>query len=113
MMFAIFVTIEVKPEHVNEFTEATLIEARGTVAGEPGVFQFHMMIGEDRPNVFYFFEVFKDVEAWKTHQETENFKVWRAKVDHMYAKSAVRINMRTVFPSEAGLEKQKAGLTNW
>ena len=27
-MFSIFVTIEVKPEHVDEFIEATVIEAR-------------------------------------------------------------------------------------
>ena len=112
-MFGIFVTIEVKPEHVKEFIEATVIEARGTVAGEPGVFQFHMSTDEDRPNLFYFFEIFRDVAAWKAHQETENFKVWRGTVAHMFAKNPEPISMRTIFPSEAGLEKQKAGLVNW
>ncbi len=112
-MFGIFVTIEIKPEHIEEFIEATVIEARGTVSGEPDVLQFHMSIDEDRPSVFYFFEIFRDVVAWNAHRETENFKVWREKVEHMFAKSPERISMRTVFPSEAGLEKQKAGLIDW
>ena len=85
-MFAIFVTIEVKPEHVEEFIEATVIEGRGTVGGEQGVFQFHMLTDEDRPNVFCFFEIFRDAAAWETHRETENFKIWRARVEPMFAK---------------------------
>ena len=113
-MFAIFVKIEVKLEHVKEFTEAAMIEAQGTVSGEPGVFQFHMLVHEKRPEVFYFFEIFRDAAAWETHRETENFKAWRAKVEPMLAKTPERISsMRTVFPSEAGLEKQKAGLLDW
>ncbi len=112
-MFAIFVTIEVKPEHIKEFTEATVVEARGTVGGEADVFQFHMLTDENRPNVFYFFEIFRDAAAWEAHRETENFRIWRARVEHMFAKNAERINMRTVFPSEGGLEKQKAALIDW
>ncbi len=113
-MFAIFVTIEVKPEHVEEFIEATVIEGRGTVGGEQGIFQFHMLTDKYDPNVFCFFEIFRDTAAWETHRETENFKIWRARVEPMFARSPERIKtMRTVFPSEAGLEKQKAGLIDW
>ena len=36
-MYAIFGVINVKPEHVRAFKEATIREARGTVRDEPGV----------------------------------------------------------------------------
>lgn len=52
-MYAIFGVIDVKPEHVRAFTEATIREARGVVSDEPGVFQFHILVDADTPTRFY------------------------------------------------------------
>jgi (4S)-4-hydroxy-5-phosphonooxypentane-2,3-dione isomerase len=113
-MYAIFGVINVKPEHVRAFREATIHEARGTVRDEPGVFQFHILTEADTPNRFYYFEIFRDEEAAEAHGETENFKTWRATVEGVLDGKTQRIsNMRTVFPSDQGLEKQKAGLLDW
>jgi (4S)-4-hydroxy-5-phosphonooxypentane-2,3-dione isomerase len=113
-MYAIFGVINVKPEHVRAFREATIHEARGTVRDEPGVFQFHILTDADTPNRFYYFEIFRDEEAAEAHGETENFKTWRATVEGVLDGKTQRIsNMRTVFPSDQGLEKQKAGLLDW
>ena len=73
-MHAIFGVIDVKPEHVRAFREATIREARGTVRDEPSVFQFHILTDADTSTRFYYFEIFRDAAAAEAHWETENFK---------------------------------------
>ena len=112
-MYSIFVIINVKPEHRETFVKASTVEARGTISGEPGVYQFHMLADETNPNRFYFFEIFRDEEAVKTHWETENFKIWWDTVEEMIDGDTELVStMRTIFPSVKGLEKQKPGLMN-
>ena len=113
-MYAIFGVINVKPEHVRAFTEATIRVSRGTVRDEPGVVQYHILADADTPSRFYFFEIFRDEAAAEAHWETENFKTWRATVEDMLDGEIRRTStMRPVFPSDQGLEKQKAGLLDW
>ena len=110
-MYAIFGAINVKPEHVGAFQEATIHEARGTVRDEPGVFQFHILADADTPRRFYYFEIFRDEAAAEAHWATENFTTWWATVEGMLDGGTQRIStMQTLFPSDQGLEKQKAGL---
>lgn len=112
-MYAIFGVINVKLEHVAVFREATIRAARGTVSDEPGVFQFHILTDADTPNRFYYFEIFRDEAAAKAHWETENFKIWFSTVEGMLVEETQRIStMQTLFPSDQGLEKQKAGLVD-
>ena len=113
-MYAIFGAIDVKPEPVGSFTEATIREARGTVRDEPGVFQCHILVDADTPGRFYYFEIFRDEAAAEAHWETENFKAWHATVEDMLDGEVQRIStMRPVFPSDQGLEQQRAGLADW
>ena len=44
-MYAIFGVINVRPEDIPAFREATIHEAQDTVDNEPGFFQFHILIG--------------------------------------------------------------------
>jgi (4S)-4-hydroxy-5-phosphonooxypentane-2,3-dione isomerase len=113
-MYAIFSVLNVRPEHVRAFREATIREARGTVRDEPGVFQFHILTDAATPTRFYYFEIYRDEAAAKAHWETENFKTYSAAVAGMLDGEVQRIStMRPVFPSDHGLEQQKAGLLDW
>lgn len=113
-MYSIFVSINVKPEHVDGFRKASLAEAKGTISGEPGVFQFHMLDDKDNPNRFYFFEIFEDEAAIDAHWQTENFRTWWDRIQPMLEGPPERLaTMRTIFPSTEGLRKQKPGLSNW
>jgi quinol monooxygenase YgiN len=113
-VYAIFGVINVKPEHVPAFTEATIREARGTVRDEPGVVQFHILADANTPTRFYFFEIFRDEAAAEAHWATANFTTWRATVEAMLDGEIERTStMRPVFPSDHGLEQQKAGLLAW
>jgi autoinducer 2-degrading protein len=113
-MYSILVAINIKPDYRDAFIEASIAEAKGSVKGEPGIFQFQMAVDEANPNRFYFFEIFKNEAAAKDHWETEVFKTWWNTVEEMFDGGTERIcTMRTIFPSVSGLEKQKPGLMNW
>ena len=55
-MYSIFVTIDVKPEHVEEFTQASFGDARGSVRDEPGCFRFDINQDQEIPGRFYLYE---------------------------------------------------------
>jgi quinol monooxygenase YgiN len=113
-VLAFFGITNVKPEYVKAFTDATISEARVTVSGEPGVFQFHILADKDNPDRFYYFEIFRDEDAAKTHWETENFKTWWSTVESMLDGEMQKVStMQTVFPSDEELEIQKAAILNW
>jgi quinol monooxygenase YgiN len=113
-MYSIFVAINVKSEHRESFIEASITEAQGAISGEPGLFQFQMLVDDSNPNRFYFYEIFKDEKAAENHWETDVFKTWWNAVEGMFdGKPETICAMRTIFPSNSGLEKQKPGLMNW
>ena len=109
-MYAILVAINVKPEYRDSFIKA----AKGSVRGEPEIYQFQMLVDETDPNRFYFYEIFRDEKANESHWETDAFKAWWNTVEEMFDGETERIcTMRTIFPSVTGLEKQKPGQINW
>ena len=113
-MYALFGVINVKPEHIPAFREAIFRTAQDTVNDEPGVFQFHILTDAATPTRFSYFEIFRDEAAAEAHWETENFTTWRAAVEDMLDREIqLTSTMRPVFPSDQGLEKQKAGLLDW
>lgn len=113
-MFSIFVAINVKPEHREAFVEASIAEARGSIQGEPGLFQFQILADESDQNRFYFYEIFRDENAAKQHWETNVFKTWWNTVEGMIDGEIETISkMRTIFPSVSGLEQQKPALLSW
>ena len=75
---------------------------------EEGCFRFDIMRDSEKPNRFYFYEVFRDESASEAHWRTQNFKRWEQAVDGMVeGKHDETIRMQTVYPSERGLELQK------
>ena len=113
-MFSILVAINIKPEQRNAFIEASTTEAQGSVKGEPELFQFQMLVDDTNPNRFYFFEIFKNEDAFNFHLKTEVFKTWWNTVEEMFDGEPERTcTMRTIFPSVSGLKKQKPGLMHW
>ena len=83
-MYSILVAINVKPEYRDSFIKASIAEAQGSVSGEPEIFQFQMLVDETNPNRFYFFEIFRDEKANKSHWETDAFKAWWNTVEEIF-----------------------------
>ena len=112
-MFAIFVTIDIKPDCVEEFTEASFGDAQGSVRDEPGCFRFDILKDIENPNRFYLYEVYTDEAAFEAHQQTPHFNKWFSTVQEMLVGELQIVNMNTVFPSDEGWESQKPALLNW
>ena len=112
-MFAIFVTINVKPECVEEFTEASFGDGQGSVRDEPGCFRFDINADAEIPTRFYLYEVYRDEAAFQAHTQAPHFLKWRAAVADMFDGETSKVTMETVFPSDSGWEQQKPGLVKW
>ena len=54
-MFAIFATINIKPGLADEFAQAGLADAQGSVRDEPGCFRFDILRDTENPNRFYLY----------------------------------------------------------
>ena len=112
-MYSIFVTINVKPERIGEFMAASLGDAQGSTRDEPGCFRFDIHQDVEVPSRFYLHEVYRDEAAFQAHLEALHFIEWRDKVRPYFDGDIQKIEMKTVFPSDEGWEKQKPGLVNW
>ncbi|MEI4235175.1 putative quinol monooxygenase [Roseovarius sp. D22-M7] len=113
-MLGRFFAVKIRPEHRQEFLEASLFGAQSAISEERDVFQFHFMEDASRSNRFYFYEVYRDESALHTHWETEVFKTWWAKIQHMLDGEVKTIaQMHSLFPTSKGFEAQKPGLLQW
>lgn len=91
------VTVHVKPEHVAEFTAATLDNHNGTRL-EPGNIRFDVLQGSDDPARFMLYEVFENQDAVEAHRLTSHYKIWRTKVEPWMAAPRVGLWHQPIAP---------------
>ena len=106
-MFALFVTIKIKPEFRERYIEAALGDAIGSVRDEPGCLRFDVLQDKNDPNTIYFYEIYVDEAAFQYHTTTPHIKKWRDTVVGWAESSAVRAT--TIFPVDADWRKQGLG----
>lgn len=75
-MYVVSVRIQVKPEHVEAFIAATRDNHRGT-RREPGNLRFDLVRAVDDPARFLLYEVYHDEAAFRAHQQTAHYFLWR------------------------------------
>lgn len=100
-MLVVHVQVHVKPESVEAFRQATLVNARASVR-EPGIARFDVLQQADNPTRFVLVEVYRDVEATARHKETAHYAVWRDAVAPWMAEPRVSVKFSNVFPDDAG-----------
>jgi autoinducer 2-degrading protein len=97
-MIAMWVKARIKPEQRKRFLEAIEIDALGSERDETGCYRFNVLQDEQDPNVYYFYEVYKDQAALEAHRTMPHYATWRAAADTLDgATQATRC--ATVFPS--------------
>jgi quinol monooxygenase YgiN len=96
-MLTLVVHILIKAEHVEDFRQATIENARNSLQ-EPGVVQFDVLQQSDDPTRFVLYEVYRDTAATVAHKETAHYRAWAAKVDHMFAEPRTRALYNKVYP---------------
>jgi (4S)-4-hydroxy-5-phosphonooxypentane-2,3-dione isomerase len=100
-MLVVLVSVNVKPDRVGDFTQATLINAKASV-GEPGIARFDVLQQQDDPCRFTLVEVYRTLDAPAAHKETSHYKTWRDAVEGMMAEPRRSTKLENVFPDDSG-----------
>jgi autoinducer 2-degrading protein len=77
-MLAMWVKVRVKPEGRERFLKAIEVDALGSERDEPGCLRFNVLHDQQDPNVYYFYEVYRDEAALEAHRAAPHYAVWRA-----------------------------------
>ena len=99
-LLIVHVHVQVKPEHVAAFREATLANARASVK-EPGIARFDTIQQRDYPTRFVLVEIYRTAEAPAAHKETAHYAVWRDAVAPMMAVPRTSVKFENVFPEDS------------
>jgi autoinducer 2-degrading protein len=106
-MLAIWVKVRVKPEARERFLKAIEVDALGSERDEPGCLRFNVLNDQKDPNVYYFYEVYRDEAALEAHRAAPHYAVWRAAADTLYG-PAEAIRVQPVFPAAPAYWEGKA-----
>ncbi|MDH3346114.1 MAG: antibiotic biosynthesis monooxygenase [Kiritimatiellaceae bacterium] len=98
-MLAVHVNIQVKPDVIDAFVEATKVNAEKSLQ-EPGIARFDVVQDRDDPTHFVLVEVYKDADAPALHKETAHYAIWRDTVADMMAVPRSSIKFETLYPKD-------------
>lgn len=75
-MHVTIVHVQVKPEHVHDFIEASRLNHGGSVR-EPGNRRFDILQSADDPTKFVLYEAYASAEDASAHKTTAHYLKWR------------------------------------
>ena len=100
-LLVVHVHVHVKPEHVEAFKQASLVNATAS-RREPGIARFDVCQRQDDPCRFVLVEVYRDADAPARHKETAHYAAWRDGVAPMMTEPRSSVKYANVFPDDAG-----------
>jgi len=98
-MQIVHVHVNVKPEFVEAFKQATIENASNSVK-EAGIARFDVIQQADDPTKFILVEVYKTADAPAAHKETTHYARWRDAVAEMLAEPRHGIKYSNIFPAD-------------
>lgn len=90
MKYAIFVTMQLKAGMGETFRPHILKNAAATQKEEPDNHNFTVMVSEEDPDRYHFYEVYTDKAALEAHRETPHFKAYSEATRDMVAERTVQ-----------------------
>ena len=106
-MIALWVKVKVKPEGRERFLKAIEVDAIGSERDEADCFRFNVLRDQQDPNVYYFYEVYRDEAALEAHRAAPHYAVWRAAADTLDG-PAQATRCDSVFPAPAAYWENKS-----
>ena len=100
--FVLVVDFQVKPESLAKFNEQIAVNAKASVAKEPGCRQFDVLRAIDDPCRVVLYEVYDSEDAFKAHLEQPHTKTFLGLAKELVAKQSVTKLARTVAPAKGG-----------
>jgi len=99
-MYVVCVTVFVKSGFEQQFTEATLDNARNT-RREPGNLRFDVLQTEEDPTRFMLYEAYQAKDDFAKHQQTEHYLRWKQAVADWMEKPRVGVKHKSIFWGDA------------
>jgi (4S)-4-hydroxy-5-phosphonooxypentane-2,3-dione isomerase len=99
-MQIVLVHVNVKPEFIEAFKQATIENASNSVR-EAGIARFDVIQQTEDPTEFILVEVYKTADAPAAHKETAHYARWRDTVADMMAEPRQGIKYMNIFPDDA------------
>jgi quinol monooxygenase YgiN len=96
-MIMVHVHVQVKPECLEAFRQASLDNARQSVC-EPGIVRFDVIQQLDDPTRFVLIEIYRTADDPARHKETTHYAAWRDTVAEMMAEPRSSVKYSAVFP---------------
>jgi len=100
-MLIVHVHVKVKPEWVEDFSRATVENARASVE-EPGIARFDVVRQQDDATRFVLIEIYRDAGAAAAHKETAHYAKWRDTVAPMMAEPRSSVKYEAVYVAFRG-----------
>jgi (4S)-4-hydroxy-5-phosphonooxypentane-2,3-dione isomerase len=98
-MLVVHVHVQVLPDDLDAFLEASLVNARASVE-EPGVVRFDVIQDRADPTHVVLVEVYRDADAPAAHKATAHYATWRDTVAPMMAQPRSATQFDALFPTE-------------
>lgn len=101
-MYALIVSLRVKPGMVDQFVEAIGENSRASRRDEPGCLRFDVHRDVDDPNHFLLYELYADERAFtEAHRGAPHYQRWRAAVAELLEPGGqVNTFATPVFPAD-------------
>lgn len=100
-MYIVHVFVQVKPDCIVKFREATLINARASLQ-EPGIVRFDVLQEEGNPESFLLVEVYRTKDDPARHKQTDHYHQWQTDVEEMIAVPRTKKIYENIFPENQG-----------
>lgn len=77
-MFTVIVTLDVIPDHLDEFLDGLHLNARASLEDEPKCFRFDVHQLKDDPHRFILYEIYASEHAFfEDHRQARHYAQWR------------------------------------
>jgi quinol monooxygenase YgiN len=96
--FVLIVEFQVKPESLDKFSELIAVNAKASVAEEPGCRQFDVLHNQDDPCHIVLYEVYDSPAAFQDHMGRKHTQSFLAQAKELITKQTAYKLKRTVAP---------------
>jgi quinol monooxygenase YgiN len=98
-MYILHVHVRVKPDFIDEFIQATVVNAQSSLQ-EPGCVRFDVIQQDADPTRFELIEIYRDQAGHTAHRESPHYIAWAERVAEMFAETRSRTIYRNIFPHD-------------
>lgn len=98
-MIVTCVSVQVKPEHIENFIRASVENGRNSVR-EPGNLRFDVLQCADDPTRFTLYEAYDSEEAAAAHKSTPHYLTWKQTVETWMARPRTGVKHRVLYPDD-------------